>query len=127
MCISLFNGDENARGNLTSGGTESILLAIKSARDWARVHRPNITHPEVIIPASAHPAFMKGFKYFDIHPVVVPLKDFRADSAAMEASITDNTILMVASAPSYPHGLIDPIKEIGLVAKKHNLLFRSIT
>ena len=123
MCTSLFNGDEKVRGNITSGGTESILLAIKSARDWARTHRPNIKYPEVIIPASAHPAFMKAFKCFDLNPVIVPLNEYRADVNAMELAISENTILMVASAPSYPHGLIDPIKAIGSIAKKNNLLF----
>ncbi len=123
MCISLFNGDEHVRGNLTSGGTESILLSIKSARDWARKNHPKIKHPQVIIPESGHPAFMKAFKYFGLEPIIIPLKDYRADPVAMEKAITDDTILMVASAPSYPHGLIDPIKEIGLVAKRNNLLF----
>jgi Glutamate decarboxylase and related PLP-dependent proteins len=63
MCADLFNGDEKVRGNITSGGTESILLAIKTARDWAKKNKPNITKPEVIIPASAHPAFIKAFQY----------------------------------------------------------------
>ena len=66
MCADLFNGDENVRGNLTTGGTESILLAVKTARDWARKHKPNINKPNVVLPVSAHPAFMKAFHYFNI-------------------------------------------------------------
>ena len=86
MWADLFNGDSNVRGNITSGGTESILLAVKTARDWAKKHKPQIKHPEVIIPSSAHPAFIKAFKYFELDFVVVPVKDFRADPIAMEWS-----------------------------------------
>lgn len=122
MCADLFNGSDEVRGNITSGGTESILLAIKTARDWAKKHRPDIKRPQVIIPASAHPAFVKAFHYFEMDFVPVPLKDYRADIHAMENAITSNTILMVGSAPSYPHGLMDPIKEIAGIAKKYHLL-----
>ena len=122
MCADLFNGDNNVRGNITSGGTESILLAVKTARDWAKEHQPQIKHPEVIIPESAHPAFIKAFKYFELDFVVVPVKDFRADPKAMEKAISKNTILLIGSAPSYPHGLMDPIPEIAALAKKNNLL-----
>ena len=122
MCADLFHGDNNVRGNITSGGTESILLAVKTARDWARKHKPQIKHPEVIIPSSAHPAFIKAFKYFELDFVVVPVKNFRADPKEMEKAVSKNTILLVGSAPSYPHGLIDPIAEIAEIAKKNNLL-----
>ena len=122
MCADLFNGDANVRGNITSGGTESILLAVKTARDWAKQHKPDIKNPEVIIPSSAHPAFIKAFKYFNLDFVVVPVKAFRADVNAMEKAISKNTILLIGSAPSYPHGLIDPIPEIAALAKKNNLL-----
>ena len=122
MCADLFNGDPNVRGNITSGGTESILLAVKTARDWAKQHKPDIKNPEVIIPSSAHPAFIKAFKYFKLDFVVVPVKDYRADVKAMEKAISKNTILLIGSAPSYPHGLVDPIPEIAALAKKNNLL-----
>ena len=122
MCTDLFHGDNQVRGNITSGGTESILLAVKTARDWARQNKAHISKPEVIIPSSAHPAFIKAFKYFSLIPVIVPVKNFRADPEAMNQAISENTILMVASAPSYPHGLVDPITEIAKIAKDNNLL-----
>ena len=118
MCADLFNGDEKVRGNITSGGTESILLAIKTARDWAKKHKPNITKPEVIIPASAHPAFIKAFHYFGISYKAISLDNYKADVALIKEAITANTIMLVASAPSYPHGLMDPISKIASLAKK---------
>ncbi len=122
MCADLFNGDEKVRGNITSGGTESILLAIKTARDWAKKHKPNITKPEVIIPASAHPAFIKAFQYFGITYKAIPLDNYKADVALIKEAITANTIMLVASAPSYPHGLMDPISKIASLAKENGIL-----
>ena len=123
MCADLFNGDENVRGNLTTGGTESILLAVKTARDWARKHKPNINKPNVVLPVSAHPAFMKAFHYFNIDFIPVELGiDYRADAKAMRNAINKDTIMLVGSAPSYPHGLLDPISEIAAIAKEKNIL-----
>lgn len=123
MCADLFHGDENVCGNITTGGTESILLAVKTARDWARKNRPNITKPHVVIPESAHPAFMKAFHCFDVDfTATTTTKDHCADIAATEAAITANTILLVASAPAYPYGVMDPITEIAALAKKKNIL-----
>ena len=80
--------------------------------------------PEVLLPASAHPAFHKACYYFGLRAVVVPVDaDFQAIPQAMAEAITDQTILLVASAPSYPQGIIDPIPEIGKIAKERNLLF----
>ncbi len=123
MCADLFHGDEQVCGNVTTGGTESILLAVKTARDWAKQHRPHITQPHVVIPESAHPAFMKAFHYFNIDFTVTKTgKDFSADIAATEAAIASNTILLVGSAPAYPYGVMDPIVEIAALAKRKNLL-----
>lgn len=123
MCADLFHGDEQVCGNVTTGGTESILLAVKTARDWAKQHRPHITQPHVVIPESAHPAFMKAFHYFNIDFTVTKTgKDFSADIAATEAAIASNTILLVGSAPAYPYGVMDPIVEIAALAKRKKLL-----
>ncbi len=124
MAASHLGGDENTVGNFTSGGTESILLAVKAARDHASAERPHITTPEMILPVTAHAAFHKAAKYFGVKIVPTPVGDtsFKADVAAMRAAITDNTILMVASAPSYGHGVIDPITELGQLALEKNLL-----
>ncbi len=118
----LLNGNENTCGNITSGGTESILLAIKTARDYARITKPHITHPEIILPATAHPAFFKAAKYFDIKPITVVVdSDFRADILAIKNNITSNTILVMGSAPNYPQGVVDPIAEIAQLALEYNL------
>ncbi len=120
----LFHAPPGSSGNLTSGGTESILLAVKTARAWAQKRRPDLQRGEVILPASAHPAFHKACYYFGLKAVVVPTRpDFRADPAAMAAAITPRTVLLDATAPSYPQGVIDPIAEIGQLAQSHELLF----
>jgi len=126
MTAGLLGGDGATVGNMTSGGTESLLMAVKTARDWARAHKPEITAPEMVLPASAHPAFHKAGHYFSVRPVLTPVKaDFTADVAAVRAAVTDNTILIVGSAPSYPHGVVDPIPELAQVAREHGLLFHT--
>jgi len=116
-------GERAVVGNMTSGGTESILMAVKTARDWAREHRPQAREPEILLPRTAHPAFDKAAHYFGLRAVHVPVgPDFRADVAAMEAAITPNTVLLVGSAPSYPQGVVDPIRELAALAQDRGLL-----
>lgn len=124
MCAHLLGGNEHTAGTLTSGGTESILMAVKTARSWAKAHKPLISLPEIIIPSSAHPAFRKAFYYFGIKPVIIPIDNetYMANVQAMEQAITPHTIMLVGSAPAYPHGVIDDIKAIAAVAQKNNLL-----
>jgi len=123
MMIGLLAGNERAAGNMTSGGTESILLAVYTAREWARHHHPHIQHPEIVLPLTAHPAFAKAAHYFGLKLVYTPVRsDFRADIAAMQRALTPATILLVGSAPSYPQGVIDPITEIAELAQTHGLL-----
>ena len=123
MIITLVRGESNVVGNMTSGGTESILLAMKSARDWARATRPEITAPEMVLPRTAHPSFHKACAYFGIKPVIVGFdqETFHADVHAMEAAINENTIVIVGSAPGYAQGVVDPIADIAALAQKHNL------
>ena len=125
MIINVLRGDEHVVGNMTSGGTESILLAVKTARDWARAHRPEISAPEMILPRTAHGAFHKAAAYFDVKPVIVGFDPvtFKADIEAMSRAVTPNTILLVASAPGYAQGVVDPIAEIGALALDRGLLF----
>ena len=88
----------------------SILLAMKTYRDWAR-DRKGITRPELIVPSTAHAAFDKAAQYFGITLIRIPTgPDYRADVAAARRAITRNTIALVGSAPSFPHGVIDPIE-----------------
>lgn len=115
MCAELFHG-KGAAGFMTSGGTESILMAVKAARERGRAER-NITAPEMVIADSAHAAFHKGGYYFGVKVHKVPVgPDWRADVDAMAAHVNDNTVLVVGSAPQYPQGVIDPIPELAALA-----------
>ena len=124
MAAVHLKGDENVVGNFTSGGTESIILAVKTARDRARALRPDICEPELLLPSTGHAAFQKACHYLDVRPVVVPVnpKTFKADPGAMRAAVTKNTILMLGSAVSYAHGVVDPIRALGEIALEKGLL-----
>jgi Glutamate decarboxylase and related PLP-dependent proteins len=124
MITDLLHGGPDAAGILTTGGTESILMTMKTARDKARNDHPEIQYPEVIAPESVHPAFDKAAHYLNIKLIHTPVRaDKRADINAMKSAITFNTILLVGSAPCFPHGVIDPIAEIGELALEHNIPF----
>ncbi|XP_067935162.1 sphingosine-1-phosphate lyase-like isoform X2 [Watersipora subatra] len=124
MTASMLNADSRACGSLTSGGTESVLMAVKAYRDMARKYKPHIKNPEILAPISIHPAFEKAAMYFGLNVVHTELTaKYAADVDKLEQGITSNTIMLAASAPSYPHGIIDPIEAIGKLALKHNLPF----
>jgi glutamate/tyrosine decarboxylase-like PLP-dependent enzyme len=111
-----------AVGTVTSGGTESILCAVAAYRDRARRERPWIRRPELVVPMTAHPAFDKAAHYFGVKLVKVPVgADLRADVRAMAKAIGWRTIGLVGSAPQYPHGVIDPIGELGELAQRRGL------
>ncbi|KAH1260861.1 Sphingosine-1-phosphate lyase [Glycine max] len=110
-------------GNMTSGGTESILLAVKSSRDYMK-SKKGITRPEMIIPESGHSAYDKAAQYFNIKLWRAPVnKNFQADAKAIRRHINKNTILIVGSAPGFPHGVIDPIEELGHLASSFGICF----
>ncbi len=113
---------EEVGGYLTSGGTESLLQATKTARDWGRSER-GIDRPNMVLAASAHAAFEKAAHYFDVEARRTPVRaDFSADVGAMADAVDRNTVLVVASAPSYPQGVIDPVPEIAAVAAERGVL-----
>ncbi len=120
MTIDLLGGNRKACGSMTSGGTESILMAVKTYRDWAREIFPEIKKPEMILPSSTHPSFEKAGKYFDVKSVYVPVDkvSYRADVKAMKDKLSDNTILIVGAACDFPRGVVDPITELGALAKE---------
>lgn len=126
MALSMLNGPQGAAGTMTSGGSESLLLAVKTARDHARKTRPAVRahgRMEMLIPVTAHPALLKAAHLLDVKPVFVPVTDaFVADVEAARALATENTILVVGSAPQYPHGVIDPITELATLAVEKNAL-----
>lgn len=124
MVASLLGGDAEVVGNMTSGGTESILMAVKAARERGREKNPRSNRPEMVLPVSAHPAFDKAAHYFGVQAVHVPTgKDYRADVKAMKKAINRHTILVVGSAPSYPHGVVDPIGELAEIAQQKDIPF----
>lgn len=124
MATELLNGDENVVGNMTSGGTESILMAVKAAREFALEKNPKLTQPELVCPITAHPAFDKACHYFGVKCIHTPVgDDYRADIAAYKQAIGPNTILCVGSAPSYPQGVVDPIAEMAAIAQKQGIPF----
>ncbi len=146
---ALLGGDDRVVGTFTSGGTESCLLAVKAARDHAATTRGATTasttrgattasttggttgattttggRPELVLAASAHPAFHKAAHYFGLDVVAVPVdpQTLQADPAATAAAITERTVLVVASAPSYPYGVVDPVTEIAAAAADRGVL-----
>jgi glutamate/tyrosine decarboxylase-like PLP-dependent enzyme len=118
FAADLLDAPDGVVGTVTSGGTESVLLAVKAARDA----RPEVVRPAMVLPDTAHAAFHKAAGYFGVEARTVPSgPNFRADVAAMTAATDDDTVLLVASAPSYAHGVVDPVGEIAAVAAERGI------
>lgn len=123
FAADIFHGPD-AHGSVTSGGSESILTAVLSARDRARDAHPHITRPAMVVPASAHPAFWKAGHYFGLEVIKVPLDpDHQVDVDRYQAAITDDTVLLVGSAPSLTLGMVDPIPEMAATAAGRDINF----
>ena len=119
MAADLMHGGPDTVGAVTSGGTESILVAVAAYRDRARAHKPWIRRPELVLPVTAHPAFDKAAHYFGVKLRKVAVDDDqRADVKAIARAIGPSTIAVVVSAPQYAHGVIDPVAEVGAVCAK---------
>jgi sphinganine-1-phosphate aldolase len=117
--------DREIGGTVSSGGTESILLAMKAYRDWGR-ERKGIARPEIITPVTAHAAFEKAARYFGIRLIKIPVgDDYRADVQAARQAVNRNTVALVGSAPSFPHGVVDPIKELSEIAFERGIGFHT--
>ncbi|MFQ5601758.1 MAG: aminotransferase class V-fold PLP-dependent enzyme [bacterium] len=112
-------------GVVTSGGTESILLAMKTYRDQA-MEQKKIKHPEMIVPVTAHAAFEKAAQYFNIKMVRIPVDaNFQATVDEVKKAISRNTVVIVGSAPSFPHGIIDPIEQMSELARQNDVGFHT--
>jgi len=112
-------------GVVSSGGTESILLAMKTYRDQARDMK-GINHPNLVAPTTAHPAFDKAGSYFGIQVIRVPVDEkFRAVPSTMQRALNRNTIAMLGTAGTYPHGVVDPIPELSEIARQHKIGFHT--
>ena len=122
IVAGLLHGGDTAAGFMTSGGTESILMAVKVARDWGRKEL-GVTEPEMVLASSAHAAFAKASHYFGVRSVRVDVgADWRADVDAMAGAINDNTVLVVGSAPTYPQGVVDDIPALAALARDRGIL-----
>ena len=124
ITANLLNGDNEVVGNFTSGGTESIILAVKTARDLFRKSHPGV-RPCMILAETAHAAFHKAAHYLDVDVCMLDVdhESFKMVPELVENAIDQHTMLIVASAPSYAHGVIDPIESIGALAAKNDILF----
>lgn len=129
MTLGIFNGDavnrrdpkQKACGSLTTGGTDSIFQSVYVHREWG-LNEKKITHPEIVLPVSAHPAFFKAAHYLNMKVVVTKLdENFQADLKDVENKINHNTVMIVGSAGNYGHGIIDPIEKLSELALKHNV------
>ena len=123
MGLSLLHAPETGVGSITSGGTDSITMAIKAARDYHRSKHPSpsIQKLNIVAPFSAHPAFDKAAQMMDLELRRIACgPNLLADPAAMSAAIDANTMMIVGSAPCFPYGLIDPIEALGQIAEREN-------
>ncbi len=117
---AMLHGTPEVCGVVTSGGTESCLLAVKAYRDMAR--RRGVTRPEMVLPVTAHVAWFKAAEYFGVKPRLLPLdKSLHADASKLPRLLNRRTVMILGSAPEYPHGTIDPIEAFGAVAQKHGI------
>lgn len=116
---ALLGGGPSTVGSVTSGGTESCMLAVHAAR----AARPSVARPRIVLPSTAHAAFHKAAHFFDVEVVSVPVVpgSFVADPEAMAAAIDDRTVLVVVSAPSYAHGVIDPVAPVAEAAAERGV------
>ncbi|KAM6104851.1 LOW QUALITY PROTEIN: sphingosine-1-phosphate lyase 1 [Pterocles gutturalis] len=122
IACTLFNGGPHSCGAMTSGGTESILMACKAYRDLA--YERGIKQPEMLVPVSAHAAFDKAAHYFGLKLIHIPLtRAMEVDVQAMRRAISKNTAMLVCSAPQFPHGIMDPIEEVAELAVRYKIPF----
>lgn len=118
-CLELLNAPEGAAATATAGGTESVMLAVKTARDYNK----DIKNPKILLPETAHACFHKAAHYLGLEVVVVDVdENFRADVEDARRKMSDDVVLVVGSAPSYAHGVVDPIEALASLAQEHGKL-----
>lgn len=122
MAQNLFQAPAESAGSFTSGGTESIFLAVKAARDSFRSKHPKVSSPRLVVPRTAHPAFDKAAQYLNVEVVRVRVgSDLRVDISALEDAINSTTMMIVGSAPCYPYGVFDRIDLLGEIAAERDM------
>ncbi|CAO3611851.1 unnamed protein product [Cunninghamella blakesleeana] len=122
MVLNMYNAPSTGCGTMTSGGTESILMACKTYRDMYKDLK-GIQYPEMVVPVTIHAAFMKAAGYFNIKLITIPVDPvtYKVDVKKMARAITSNTVMIAGSAVNFPHGIDDDIVALGQLAKKHNI------
>ncbi|KNC99861.1 sphinganine-1-phosphate aldolase DPL1 [Spizellomyces punctatus DAOM BR117] len=122
MVLRMYNAPDSGCGSVTSGGTESLLMAVKAYRDMARVKR-GVTEPEMVLPVTIHAAFDKAESYFGVKIVHIPIDPItgKVDVSKVARAINRNTIMLAGSAPNFPHGIVDDIPALAALAKKHKI------
>ncbi|TDA27109.1 MAG: hypothetical protein DSO00_06890 [Archaeoglobi archaeon] len=115
--------DEEVPGTFTFGGTESVFLAVKAARDNFLLKKGSITTPEIVMPITGHPCYDKAAEYMGlkVRKVRVDEESFTADIDAINEAITENTAMIVGSTPNWPLETIDPIKDLSEIALDKNI------
>lgn len=118
----LLNAPGNAYATITTGGSESLFLAMKAAREQARALKPEIEHPEVLLTHTTYPVFNKAAHALGMKVRQAPDSvEYRADLEALNNSITENTLMMVGGAPPFPYGLVDPLEAMSEIAELHGI------
>ncbi|KAF8187467.1 pyridoxal phosphate-dependent transferase [Pholiota molesta] len=122
MCLKMYRGPSGSAGTMTSGGTESIVMAVKTYRDWARAVK-GIKAPEMIVSTTAHAAFDKGAAYLGIKVHTIPLDPYtrQINLKLVKRAINPNTIMLVGSCVNFPDGNQDNIEELSILAKKYKI------
>lgn len=122
MAASLLHGDEQVSGTMTSGGTESIFMAVKAAKEWAKLHK-NTKNPLMLLAETAHPAFCKAADTMEFNYKLIKVdSNFQLDIEDLNKQLSTDVVFIVGSAPSYPQGIIDPIEKLAAIAKKQKCL-----
>ncbi len=118
----LMHGNDGVVGSYTFGGTESIMLAVKAARDYYRKREGKAEVPEILAPITIHPAFCKAAHYLGLKVIRLPVEETKADVNAFSEAISDKTALVAISAPNWPYGTVDPVEDIAEIARDKNVL-----
>ena len=122
MTLALLHGPETACGNVTSGGTESLFIAARAALEWKTARRPGPGMPELLMSSTGYPSFEKFAPILGYRVVRIAVgEDFRADVAALDAAVTDDTFMILGSMPPWTHGVCDPIADLARVARSHDM------
>jgi len=121
---SLMNAGEEAVGTFTFGGTESVFLAVKAARDQFFIKK-GFQIPDIVMPVTGHPCYEKAAEYMGMNLIRVPINEetLEGDPEAIRAAVTENTAMIVGSVPNWPFGTLDPIEEFAQIAEENDTWF----